>query len=155
MRLYLSFFIHTQFGHTLSYKRATLSRAVSGKNQGGAQRNVLMEWHSGRADHSSECLPSPMLHDSWLRHMLITKHISSIAMAPLLLFFLTSCLLARPNTLRITLTGDGRGQVWELIFPLSLQQITVPNTFKTILKQGEILQVWHNHQNSMPQGWSD
>lgn len=70
-------------------------RAVGGLqwcSQGSTRRQVLMEWHSRSADHSSECLPGPVLHASWLRHMLITKHISSMALAPF------CCSLFRPPT---------------------------------------------------------
>lgn len=59
---------------------------------GGAHtgEEVLMDWHSRRADHSSECLPSSTLHASRLRHMPITEHVSNTALAPSPLFIQTS-----------------------------------------------------------------
>lgn len=59
---------------------------------------VLMVWHSS-ADHSCECLSRPVLHASWLRHMLLTKHVSNVALVPSLLFIQTSySLLAHVHT---------------------------------------------------------
>lgn len=91
------------------------SRAAGDQSQGSAQSRALI--HSRGADCCAECLPSTALRASWLRHMLITKHISSRALAP------SATLhsdpppqsLARPLLPHRALTRKGRGQDLELI----------------------------------------